>query len=310
MTLMKLRGVVKEYPGGVRALQRRRPRRGTRRAADDRRAFGLGQDDAAADHGHARSRDRGRGVDRRLRRRGCERRRAVGAARAPDRLRLSAVLPARRAVGASTTSPAACCTPAFRAHSGASGRARRSSASASDTASTHHPTSSRAARSSARRSPARWSAGRRSCSPTSPPARWTRGPGDSIVELLSELNAAGTTIVVITHDTELAASFPRQVAVRDGQIVATRTRSRHECRSSPPRAGCSRATSSPSARSACARAGCGPRSRRSASRSASLRWSPCSGSQRVEPGRPARPDRRARHEPADGAARPVVLRRS
>ena len=43
--------------------------------------------------------------------------------------------------------------------------------------------------------------------------------GDSIVELLSELNAAGTTIVVITHDTELAASFPRQVAVRDGQIV-------------------------------------------------------------------------------------------
>jgi putative ABC transport system ATP-binding protein len=43
--------------------------------------------------------------------------------------------------------------------------------------------------------------------------------GASIVELLSELNAAGTTIVVITHDTELAASFPRQVAVRDGEIV-------------------------------------------------------------------------------------------
>jgi putative ABC transport system ATP-binding protein len=43
--------------------------------------------------------------------------------------------------------------------------------------------------------------------------------GASIVELLAELNAAGTTIVVITHDTELAASFPRQVAVRDGEIV-------------------------------------------------------------------------------------------
>jgi putative ABC transport system ATP-binding protein len=43
--------------------------------------------------------------------------------------------------------------------------------------------------------------------------------GASIVELLGELNAAGTTIVVITHDTELAASFPRQVAVRDGEIV-------------------------------------------------------------------------------------------
>ena len=78
-------------------------------------------------------------------------------------------------------------------------------------------TSSRAARSSARRSPARSSAGRRSSSPTSPRARWTRRTGESIVELLRELNAAGTTIVVITHDTELAASFPRQVAVRDGR---------------------------------------------------------------------------------------------
>lgn len=43
--------------------------------------------------------------------------------------------------------------------------------------------------------------------------------GASIVELLRELNAAGTTIVVITHDVELAESFPRQVAVRDGEIV-------------------------------------------------------------------------------------------
>ena len=43
--------------------------------------------------------------------------------------------------------------------------------------------------------------------------------GASIVELLRELNGDGTTIVVITHDVELAASFPRQVAVRDGEIV-------------------------------------------------------------------------------------------
>jgi putative ABC transport system ATP-binding protein len=47
--------------------------------------------------------------------------------------------------------------------------------------------------------------------------------GDSIVELLRELNAAGTTIVVITHDAELARSFPRRVAVRDGQIVSDRS---------------------------------------------------------------------------------------
>ncbi|HTD10096.1 MAG TPA: ABC transporter ATP-binding protein [Solirubrobacteraceae bacterium] len=44
--------------------------------------------------------------------------------------------------------------------------------------------------------------------------------GGTIVELLEELNAEGTTIVVITHDRELAASLPRQVQVLDGRIVA------------------------------------------------------------------------------------------
>ncbi|MGD1056871.1 MAG: ABC transporter ATP-binding protein [Solirubrobacteraceae bacterium] len=44
--------------------------------------------------------------------------------------------------------------------------------------------------------------------------------GAAIVELLEELNAEGATIVVITHDRELAASLPRQVQVLDGQIVA------------------------------------------------------------------------------------------
>ncbi len=43
--------------------------------------------------------------------------------------------------------------------------------------------------------------------------------GASIVELLRELNSDGTTIVVITHDVELAQSFHRQVAMRDGEIV-------------------------------------------------------------------------------------------
>jgi putative ABC transport system ATP-binding protein len=39
-----------------------------------------------------------------------------------------------------------------------------------------------------------------------------------IVDLLHELNAAGATIVVITHDHELASSMPRRVHVRDGMI--------------------------------------------------------------------------------------------
>jgi putative ABC transport system ATP-binding protein len=38
------------------------------------------------------------------------------------------------------------------------------------------------------------------------------------VELLHELNAGGATIVVITHDTELASSMPRRVRVRDGRV--------------------------------------------------------------------------------------------
>ena len=44
--------------------------------------------------------------------------------------------------------------------------------------------------------------------------------GASIVALLRELNADGTTIVVITHDRELAAALPRRVELRDGRIVA------------------------------------------------------------------------------------------
>ncbi|MCH9817047.1 MAG: ABC transporter ATP-binding protein [Actinomycetia bacterium] len=41
-----------------------------------------------------------------------------------------------------------------------------------------------------------------------------------VVELLHELNAEGTTIVVVTHDLELAEQFPRQIQLRDGVIVA------------------------------------------------------------------------------------------
>lgn len=40
----------------------------------------------------------------------------------------------------------------------------------------------------------------------------------AIMDLLHELNAVGSTILVITHDQEIAAGLPRQVAVRDGRI--------------------------------------------------------------------------------------------
>ncbi|MET9386200.1 ABC transporter ATP-binding protein [Streptomyces sp. NPDC002928] len=43
--------------------------------------------------------------------------------------------------------------------------------------------------------------------------------GAGVMELLHELNEAGTTILVITHDREIADSLPRQVQMRDGQVV-------------------------------------------------------------------------------------------
>jgi putative ABC transport system ATP-binding protein len=43
--------------------------------------------------------------------------------------------------------------------------------------------------------------------------------GAGVIELLSELHEAGTTILVITHDREIAAGLPRQVPMRDGRVV-------------------------------------------------------------------------------------------
>jgi putative ABC transport system ATP-binding protein len=44
--------------------------------------------------------------------------------------------------------------------------------------------------------------------------------GSEVVELLGELNAAGTTVAVITHDHDVALGLPRQVSLRDGRVVA------------------------------------------------------------------------------------------
>jgi putative ABC transport system ATP-binding protein len=44
--------------------------------------------------------------------------------------------------------------------------------------------------------------------------------GAAVLELLRELHAAGTTVVVITHDREMAEAFDRKVEMRDGRIVA------------------------------------------------------------------------------------------
>ncbi len=44
--------------------------------------------------------------------------------------------------------------------------------------------------------------------------------GDGIVGLLHELHAEGTTIVVVTHDRDLAARLPRRIELRDGRVEA------------------------------------------------------------------------------------------
>jgi putative ABC transport system ATP-binding protein len=43
--------------------------------------------------------------------------------------------------------------------------------------------------------------------------------GAAVLELLRGLHARGTTVLVITHDREIAAGLPRQIVLRDGAVV-------------------------------------------------------------------------------------------
>ena len=48
--------------------------------------------------------------------------------------------------------------------------------------------------------------------------------GAELIALLQQLNAQGATLVVITHNDEVAAAARRQITIRDGRIVADRSR--------------------------------------------------------------------------------------
>ena len=42
--------------------------------------------------------------------------------------------------------------------------------------------------------------------------------GEATMDLFRDLHSEGATIVIITHDRDLAAGLPRQVHIRDGKV--------------------------------------------------------------------------------------------
>jgi putative ABC transport system ATP-binding protein len=48
--------------------------------------------------------------------------------------------------------------------------------------------------------------------------------GEGILALLNELNRSGTTVVVVTHNPEIAAVAPRVIELRDGELVRDETK--------------------------------------------------------------------------------------
>jgi putative ABC transport system ATP-binding protein len=52
-----------------------------------------------------------------------------------------------------------------------------------------------------------------------PTGNLDQSAGARVLSLLAELNAEGTTIVVITHDRDIATRLPRRVELRDGRVV-------------------------------------------------------------------------------------------
>jgi putative ABC transport system ATP-binding protein len=56
--------------------------------------------------------------------------------------------------------------------------------------------------------------------------------GTAILSLLERLNATGATIVVITHDRDLAARLPRRVEMLDGHIIGDTSQPRDSMRGS------------------------------------------------------------------------------
>ena len=134
------------------------------------------------------------------------------------RLRLPAVQPAADADGAGEH-------PAAAGHRRPHGRPRlarrgRRAPSASATGWATGRPSCPAASSSGWPAPGRWSAGRRSSSPTSRPATWTPGPAPRCCRCLRRsVRELGQTVVMVTHDPVAASYADRVVFLADGRLV-------------------------------------------------------------------------------------------
>jgi putative ABC transport system ATP-binding protein len=53
-----------------------------------------------------------------------------------------------------------------------------------------------------------------------PTGNLDQATGQSILDLLKQLNNDGSTIIVVTHDQAIAARMPRQIVMLDGRIIA------------------------------------------------------------------------------------------
>jgi putative ABC transport system ATP-binding protein len=53
-----------------------------------------------------------------------------------------------------------------------------------------------------------------------PTGNLDQATGQSILDLLEQLHADGSTIIVVTHDPAIAARMPRQISMLDGRITA------------------------------------------------------------------------------------------
>ncbi len=82
----------------------------------------------------------------------------------------------------------------------------------------HFPQQLSEVSSSASPSPAPWWPTRSSSSPTSPPETSTRRTGKEVMDLLTELNKEGTTVVMVTHS-QHDSYASRTIDLFDGEIV-------------------------------------------------------------------------------------------